>query len=67
MVVRVSAGQTERAQHLSRTMSQIAASIRLARSDDSSSPQVIKSLLDSYCATEAELRSLISSSDRSFS
>lgn len=60
MVVRVSAGQTERAQHLSRTMNQIAAAIRSARADDSCSPQTIKNLLDSYCATEAELRSLLS-------
>ena len=67
MVVRVSAGQTERARHLSRTMSQIAAAIRLARSDESSSPQMIKSLLDSYCATEAELRSLAAASTRPLS
>jgi pantothenate synthetase len=60
MVVRVSAPQTERAQHLSRTMHQIAAAIRQARTDESSSPQTIKRLLDEYCATEAELRSLIS-------
>ncbi len=64
MVVRVSAGQTERAQDLSRTMKQIAAAIRLARSDASSSPQMIKNLLNSYCVTEAELRSLVSSSAR---
>jgi hypothetical protein len=41
-------------------MNQIASAIRLARSDTSSSPQMIKSLLDSYCAAEAELRSLVS-------
>jgi hypothetical protein len=40
-------------------MSQIATAIRLARSDRSSSPQVIKQLLDRYCETEAELRALI--------
>jgi type II secretory pathway pseudopilin PulG len=59
MVVRVSAFQTERAQELSRAMNQIAAAIRQARTDSSSSPQDIKNLLDAYCATEAELRSLI--------
>jgi hypothetical protein len=62
MVVRVSAGQTERAQHLSRTMNQIATAIRLARSDESASPHLIKSLLDSYCAAEAEFRSLVAPS-----
>jgi hypothetical protein len=45
-------------------MSQIATAIRLARSDESSSPQMIKSLLDSYCATEAELRCLLTESAR---
>ncbi|HXQ62736.1 MAG TPA: hypothetical protein VN796_10405 [Acidimicrobiales bacterium] len=59
MVVRLSWEQTQRAQQLSGTMSQIATAIRLARSDRSSSPQVIKQLLDRYCETEAELRSLI--------
>jgi hypothetical protein len=59
MVVRVSAVQTERALDLSRTMNQIAAAIRQARTDASSSPQDIKNLLDAYCATEAELRSLV--------
>jgi hypothetical protein len=59
MVVRLSAGQTKRAEQLSVTMSQITAAIRLARSDHSTSPQMIKQLLDKYCETEAELRSLI--------
>ena len=59
MVVRLSWEQTQRAQQLSATMSQIATAIRLARSDRSSSPQVIKQLLDRYCETEAELRALI--------
>ncbi|HVC68685.1 MAG TPA: hypothetical protein VNC61_00330 [Acidimicrobiales bacterium] len=67
MVVRVSAGQTEKARYLSRTMNQIAAAIRLARSDESSSPQMIKSLLDSYCAAEAELRSLVAPPTRPLS
>jgi hypothetical protein len=40
-------------------MSQITTAIRLARSDQSSSPQVIKQLLDKYCEAEAELRSII--------
>jgi hypothetical protein len=40
-------------------MSEIATAIRVARSDRSSSPQVIKQLLDRYCETEAELRSLM--------
>jgi len=59
MVVRLSAGQTKKAEQLSVTMSQITAAIRLARSDQSASPQMIKQLLDRYCETEAELRSLI--------
>ncbi len=59
MVVRLPAGQTERAEQLSTRMRQITAAIRLARSDRSSSPQVVKRLLDEYCETEAELRSLI--------
>jgi hypothetical protein len=46
-------------------MNQISSAIRLARSDESTSPQTIKNLLDSYCAMEAELRSLISPSARS--
>jgi hypothetical protein len=67
MVVRLSSEQTQRAQQLSSTMTQIATAIRLARSDRSSSPQVIKQLLDSYCETERELRSLIPRSIRSLS
>jgi len=67
MVVRLSAGQTERAEQLSTTMSQITAAIRLARSDESASPQVIKQLLDKYCEVEAELRSLIPRSIRPLS
>jgi hypothetical protein len=59
MVVRLSAGQTKRAEQLSVTMSQITAAIRLARSDQSTSPHMIKQLLDKYCEAEAELRSLI--------
>jgi len=59
MVVRVSWEQTQRAQQLTSTMSEIATAIRVARSDRSSSPQVIKQLLDRYCETEAELRSLM--------
>jgi hypothetical protein len=59
MVVRLSSDQTQRAQQLSMAMSQITTAIRLARSDQSSSPQVIKQLLDKYCETEAELRSII--------
>ncbi len=67
MVVRLSWEQTQRAQQLSGTMSQIATAIRLARSDRSSSPEVIKQLLDRYCETEAELRSLIPRSIRPIS
>ncbi|HLI56520.1 MAG TPA: hypothetical protein VKY26_05730 [Actinomycetota bacterium] len=48
-------------------MSQITAAIRLARSDESASPQVIKQLLDKYCEVEAELRSLIPRSIRPLS
>jgi hypothetical protein len=59
MVVRVSWEQTQRVQQLTSTMSEIATAIRVARSDRSSSPQVIKQLLDRYCQTEAELRSLM--------
>jgi len=59
MVVRLSSEQTERARQLSATMHQIAIAIRLARADQTSSPQVIKQLLDKYCETEAELRSII--------
>jgi hypothetical protein len=59
MVVRLSSDQTKRAQQLSMTMSQITTAIRLARSDQSSSPHVIKQLLDKYCEAEAELRSII--------
>ncbi len=67
MVVRLSSEQTVKAQQLSFTMSQIATAIRLARSDQSSSPQVIKQLLDKYCETEAELRSIIPRSIRPLS
>lgn len=67
MVVRLSWEQTQRARQLSGTMSQIATAIRLARSDRSSSPEVIKQLLDRYCETEAELRSLIPRSIRPIS
>jgi hypothetical protein len=67
MVVRLSSEQTKRAQQLSFTMSQIATAIRLARSDQSSSPQIIKQLLDKYCETEAELRSIIPRSIRPLS
>jgi hypothetical protein len=59
MVVRLSSQQTERAQQLSDAMSQITTAIRLARSDRSSSPQMVKQLLDKYCEAEAELRSII--------
>ncbi|HEX3980461.1 MAG TPA: hypothetical protein VHW93_04525 [Acidimicrobiales bacterium] len=55
----MSAVQTERALDLSRTMNQIAAAIRQARTDASASPQAVKDLLNAYCATEAELRSLV--------
>jgi hypothetical protein len=64
MVVRLSSQQTERAEQLSRAMSQITTAIRLARCDQSSSPRVIKQLLDTYCAAEAELRSIIPRSVR---
>jgi hypothetical protein len=67
MVVRLSAGQTERAEQLSNTMNQITVAIRLARCDPSSSPQVVKQLLDQYCEAEAELRSLIPRSVRELS
>jgi hypothetical protein len=67
MVVRLSSEHTERAQQLSVAMSQITTAIRLARSDQSSSPQVIKQLLDKYCETEAELRSIIPRSIRPLS
>jgi len=59
MVVRLSGSQTKRAQQLSATMNQITAAIRLARFDESTSPQMVKQLLDKYCEAEAELRSLI--------
>jgi hypothetical protein len=59
MVVRLSSQQTERAQQLSDAMSQITTAIRLARSDRSSSPQMVKQLLDKYCEAEAVLRSII--------
>jgi hypothetical protein len=59
MVVRLSSEQTTRARQLSAAMSQISTAIRLARSDQSSPPQVIKQLLDKYCEVEAELRSII--------
>ena len=64
MVVRLSSQQTERAQQLSFAMGQITTAIRLARSDRSSSPQVIKQLLDKYCEVEAELRAIIPRSVR---
>ena len=67
MVVRLSSEQTKRAQQLSITLNQITTAIRLARSDLSSSPQVIKQLLDRYCETEAELRSMIPRSIRPLS
>ena len=67
MVVRLSSEQTTRAQQLSIALSQITTAIRLARSDQSSSPQVIKQLLDKYCETEAELRSMIPRSIRPLS
>ncbi len=56
-----------RAQQLSAALNQITTAIRLARSDQSSSPQVIKQLLDKYCETEAELRSMIPRSIRPLS
>lgn len=59
MVVRRSSEQTERARQLSITMNEIATALRLARSDESSSPQAIKRLVDEYCATEAELRAIV--------
>jgi hypothetical protein len=59
MVVRLSSEQTERARQLSITMHQIATAIRLARSDQSSSPQAIKQLVDKYCEAEAELRAIV--------
>ncbi|HXQ59794.1 MAG TPA: hypothetical protein VN799_06835 [Acidimicrobiales bacterium] len=64
MVVRLSSEQTERVQQLGVTMSRIATAIRLARSDRSSSPLVVKQLLDDYCEAEAELRSMIPRSIR---
>jgi hypothetical protein len=67
MVVRLSAGQTKRAEQLSVTMNQVTAAIRLARCDPSTSPQMIKQLLDKYCEAEAELRSLIPRSIRPLS
>jgi hypothetical protein len=67
MVVRLSSVQTERAEQLSMRISQITAAIRLARSDQSASPHVIKQLLDKYCEVEAELRSLIPRSIRPLS
>ena len=67
MVVRRSSQQTERAQQLTRAMSEITTAIRLARCDQSSSPQTIKRLLDTYCAAEAELRSIIPRSIRPLS
>jgi hypothetical protein len=67
MVVRLSSGQTERAQQLSIAMNEITAAIRLARTDESASPHMIKQLLDKYCEAEAELRSLIPRSIRPLS
>jgi len=64
MVVRLSSEQTERVQELGVTMNRIAVAIRLARSDRSSSPLIVKQLLDDYCETEAELRSMIPRSIR---
>ncbi len=64
MVVRLSSEQTERVQALGVTMNRIATAIRLARSDVSSSPMVVKQLLDDYCEAEAELRSMIPRSIR---
>jgi urease accessory protein UreF len=64
MVVRLASGQTKRAQQLSMAMNEITAAIRLARTDQSASPQMIKQLLDKYCEAEAELRSLIPRSIR---
>ena len=49
MVVRLSSQQSERARQLNQSMRQITTAIRLARCDRSSSPQVIKELLDMYC------------------
>ena len=59
MVVRLSSEQTERARQLSITMHQIATAIRLARSDQCSSPRAIKQLVDKYCEAEAELRAIV--------
>lgn len=67
MVVRLSSEQTMRAQQLTQALSQITTAIRLARSDQSSSPQVIKQLLDTYCETEAELRAMMPRSVRPLS
>ena len=67
MVVRLASGQTKRAQQLSIAMNEITAAIRLARTDQSTSPQMIKQLLDKYCEAEAELRSLIPRSIRPLS
>jgi hypothetical protein len=64
MVVRLSGSQTKRVEQLSATMNQITAAIRLARSDESTSPHMVKQLLDKYCEAEAELRSLIPRSVR---
>jgi len=67
MVVRRSSEQTERAKQLSDTMSRITTAIKQARSDRSQPPRVVKQLLDQYCETEAELRSLIPRSIRPLS
>ena len=67
MVVRLSSDQTKRGQQLSIAMNEITAAIRLARKDESTSPQMVKQLLDKYCAAEAELRSLIPRSVRPLS
>ena len=64
MVVRLSSEQTERAQQLSSAMTQITSAIRLARSDRTASPAVVKELLDRYCEAEAELRAIIPRSIR---
>jgi hypothetical protein len=64
MVVRLAWEQTERVRQLSEAMDQIATDIRRARSDRTTSPQVIRDLLDRYCETEAELRALIPRSIR---
>ena len=64
MVVRLCSEQTKKAQQLSDAMSRISMAIRLARSDHTSSPQMIKQLLDKYCETEAELRSIMPRSIR---